>query len=798
MAFRYLEEEGGVEPLTRENQLEGYQVYMVEQWACSRIHPTFVIATYTGNSEHKITVGVLAVPNDETRWSPRLRVYFKSLSQFHARPKETPLGIIMVTNLSSFPSALNVIAVADGNVKAHRQKFIINENLKRMGCTGRSAISLEEPSDAAKSKFQQLFKTSDKVQFETAVIELVRLVQRALCLFSKMGAPQVDGLLCDVTENAINFWWSDYGTEWYNVEPSDGVLGPTTVAGLLGMVLGVRNRLAQCGSPVPKDALDIDGMKRAIAHFQKHNGLSRTRRLDRATLDKIYKATQKSGNSSTHFPVRAIKSTVQDIQGKVSGSGKEAGNTAIETTDIDKFILNVSGERGKFLWMGKKRKSSLDNGVAVPPAVLPKPAGVANSVASSKQGNGASNPIAEEGSTKAVSTHSQGHSSAPAIQVSGSPNTSEVGARDPLRKTMFRTMTQKSNEQALVQKESGSRSLGGKLKDAVHSRRHSRSKTKDQIQLEKEEIQHHRRTMSEAIPRNDRDKGDESDAGSRRSRFLGSTSSPAASRLQLPQAKETRDPSPLSRSQSRARSTTSEAPSFRSIHEPKVKDQEKSVPSVSINPTEVSKPRGRSQLRFAEESQFTQSSLRRARSFSRINEFSRSTKHDAYYPRRLSFSMAEDLIFGPSSSEFEDDGVDIEASLTRSQMAVAEIESWTAEQLARFSTLDGYLNNTLELLKKLETDHQENISKLEQSTVRAIPEAVAPLQDMLREVETLGETLQYEVQALRGKVREVEEVVGNYGVGVERVEDKAQVLEGGGGEKISWWEWGMRIVRGRG
>lgn len=51
-----------------------------------------------------------------------------------------------MTNLSSFPSALNVVAVPDGCVDAHREEFIVNENLRRMGCTGRSALTLDPPT----------------------------------------------------------------------------------------------------------------------------------------------------------------------------------------------------------------------------------------------------------------------------------------------------------------------------------------------------------------------------------------------------------------------------------------------------------------------------------------------------------------------------------------------------------------------------------------------------------------------------------------------------------------------------
>lgn len=135
-AFRYLEEDPSTTVLERRRRLQGYELYFVEQWICSRVHPTFLIATYTGLEQHSILVGVLSVPTDEDQWSPRLRVYFKALKKFHAREKDTPLGTLMITNLSSFPSALTVILVPDGDARKHREDFFVNENLKRMGCAG--------------------------------------------------------------------------------------------------------------------------------------------------------------------------------------------------------------------------------------------------------------------------------------------------------------------------------------------------------------------------------------------------------------------------------------------------------------------------------------------------------------------------------------------------------------------------------------------------------------------------------------------------------------------------------------
>lgn len=362
---RYLEEDPATIVLERRRELEGYEVYIVEQWACSRVHPTFVITTYTGLPQHRVFVGVLSVPTDESAWSPRLRVYLKAISEFHARKKETPLGTLMVTNLSGFPSALTVIAVPGGDVKSHREDFIVNENMKRLGCSGRAGLTLSPPTGATKAKFTQLYHTSSRVPLPRAVIELVRLCQVALVLFAKLAPEYADGLLCDVTERAITDWWTEVGIEYFNVEPGDGILGPTTVAALLGMLLGARNRLHAYGAPVAKDIFDLRATKRAIAYFQKASKIDRTRRFDRQTLERLHRATSKAASGDGWTVPKAVKSTVVELSGKsgemvmgMVGGRDKAGIAEVETLDIETFIRFVSGESCKWLWYGKARKNN--------------------------------------------------------------------------------------------------------------------------------------------------------------------------------------------------------------------------------------------------------------------------------------------------------------------------------------------------------------------------------------------------------------------------------------------------------
>ena len=54
IAFRHLAQEESTEIVQENVVIEGYQVYIVEQWACSRVHPAFVVTTFTGEESNKV------------------------------------------------------------------------------------------------------------------------------------------------------------------------------------------------------------------------------------------------------------------------------------------------------------------------------------------------------------------------------------------------------------------------------------------------------------------------------------------------------------------------------------------------------------------------------------------------------------------------------------------------------------------------------------------------------------------------------------------------------------------------
>ncbi|KAG6817424.1 hypothetical protein H0H87_009069 [Tephrocybe sp. NHM501043] len=265
----------------------GYQMYAVERWLVER-SPTPVLLVYTGDPAHSVDVAALSpapdlAPHDaQLEWDRALQL----LRRDGARPKQTPDGVLMATSLAHFRSDYTIVLVPDGDFAAVREQLHANINLLRMGCAGRSALTLEEPSDATKARFAATYHFPDPIAgpdpkprsvsrsasthhavvpaaapaaapasrlFTRTVLELIRLVQAGLALFGP--PPPADGLLCDATVDAIRCWLVAVGKPCLGLEPMERTADPAFVAGLLSLVLAVRNKLAAIGYAqlVPKD-----------------------------------------------------------------------------------------------------------------------------------------------------------------------------------------------------------------------------------------------------------------------------------------------------------------------------------------------------------------------------------------------------------------------------------------------------------------------------------------------------------------------------------------------------------------
>ncbi|KAI9763600.1 MAG: hypothetical protein M1840_000394 [Geoglossum simile] len=822
VVFRYLEEDPSTTVLARQSPLEGYELYIVEQWACSRVHPTFVITTFTGDPSHSVLAGVLSVPTDEEAWSDRLRVYFQAVSQFHARRKQTPLGILMVTNLSGFPSALTVIAVPGGEVKRHREDFIVNENLKRLGCSGRAGLTLSLPTGATKAKFYQLYRTSDRISLYRAVIELVKLCQVALTVFSKLSPEYADGLLCDVTERAINDWWTELGTEFYNMEPNDGILGPTTVAALLGLLMGARNRLNAYGAPVAKDVFDLSSLKRGIAYFQKSQKLDMTRRLDRQTLDRLHRVTAKVASGDGWIVRKAVKSTVAELSGKggemvmgMVGAREKAGIGDIETVDIEQFIQLVRGDRAKWLWYGKPRKTVQDE--ALGKFYDDNRLIFGNDDHGGYVWSGTKrDSTAEEGSSELGKKRGAG-----AVYIRSAPE-SAGSAGNPtdkeqhLRRAMFKSVTGRMND---------ARSGLGRIKDAVGIsglRGHHHKQSKDDstgVDTNGNAMEYSSTQGNSALFL------DKSAAQPGLTGAQGLGGEPIAkpalkvSKEQLQKRREsayTKLENP-SESQADLLVSTEDGALQNSITK---KDEPEAEAEAHIAIGEpgagASDPFGYLPVREMNdsimESQQAGLLLHRTQSLSRFISRRFDRRNESWWPRHLSFSQAEEAILvwdevGWSADSTDKvpepimrEGIATEAKRVHERVLALEnqVIAWVEQKLEDVEALDVSARRGQEELHALYYQHLDDYRALRIRSNTLLAGERARLAEAVKEVENLGEQLEYDVGALVTKVEDVEEGVADFERQVLDVEARVGALEAEEKAREGWLQWTSRIFMGMG
>ncbi|KAL2840238.1 hypothetical protein BJX68DRAFT_188656 [Aspergillus pseudodeflectus] len=797
VALRYLEEDPSTVVLHRRLTLEGYEIYIVEQWACSRIHPTFIITTYTGDTSHKVIVGVLGVPTNETAWSPRLRLYFNAVKRCQLREKETPLGTVMVTDLNSFPSGLTVIPVPNGDVLRHREDFIVNENLKRLGCAGRAGLKLQAPSAATVAKFYQLYRTSERIPLYSAVVELVKQCQIALMMFGNLAPEYVDGLLCDVTEAAVGDWWTDIGMDLYNIEPSDGRLGPTTVAALLGTLMGARNRLHASGAPVSKDAFDISNLKRGIGDFQKSQKMKRTRRLDRHTLDRLHRATAKAANAEGWTD--AVKSTVAElsghggemVMGMVRGSQK-GGIADIETIDIENLAQLVTGERAKWLWRGKPRKSAVE--ASGPPA-----------------------------SDMMFTTDEQGGY----VWTSRKRHSHEDLGMDPSFQRSDRSWKQSEVPGSPEDKDQNlPRMVIKGVSDRVSDARIGFGKFKDAVGIPG------RRSNAQKLAKDGGEfGGDAAQLASVESDTeinplkkvtvppgLGGVPPAEAPLLDDPDQTEPPPESTLhSTEQIPPEITVEPAPSnddtdtSRKASIAKTDDELQDMVRFKTQSTDLSATSG--DRDSTPTPALCAMALRRPHSCDELQSDNGSRRGDEYWPRHLSFSTVEEVVL--DIQRLGDDAIlekpdatleeaivheDVLASDARiSGARIRDLEMhtvpWVEDQVSSVDRLNRTLYETHEKLNSSYLERFEMYQRSREQSSDVLAGEHSGLTEQMKRVEMLGAKLDYELHALESKVEDVEAGLGEFERHVDDIELRIKALVRGEEERsnCSWWSWLSRL-----
>ncbi|KAI9892136.1 MAG: hypothetical protein M1814_001842 [Vezdaea aestivalis] len=820
LSNRYLEEDPSTTVLERRHTLEGYEVYIVEQWAYSRDQPTFVITTFTGDPKHSAIVGVLGVPTDEKAWSPRLSFYMKAVSQFQARKKQTPVGLIMITNLNGFSSGLNVIPVADGDLRKHREDFIVNADLKRMGCSGRAGLTLAPPANATQAKFCTSFKTSDHIPFYRSVIEMIKLCQIALTLFGVLAQEYADGLLCDVTESAIGNWWAEIGTEQYNIEAGDGILGPTTVAALLGLLMGARSRLSAYGAPVGKDPFDIENMKRGIAYFQKYQKISRTRRLDRVTLNRLHRVTAKAATEEGWRVQKAVKSTVAELKGKggelaIDTAGHRENSTiaAVETTDIEQFAQLVKGDRAKWLWRGRLRK----NVQVAPIEEADDPAYVFGHDESGGYVWSAGPPILPKAASDPPNPSAPLHT----IGISGQQES--MMERDlHSKRTVLRSVTGRMSD---------ARTGLGRIKDAVgipSFRTHHSKPSRDEFSTSDPEL--FMRTNESTLNTSQDDR--QTTTTQEQTDELGSQMAPS-SKLLAPFSSSDKFPRVALDDASPKLSPSSSEESLVSPLFRKMSERQQLGGGLDSQNDDVLRPPSFTDISVdgsAENERFTlQSSaipdtpfdninplLRRSLSTSAISGRKAQPPSEARWPRHLSFSIAEEAVLdwepvqwvatdlldegkSPSDALRVFDSIAVQARHIRKRLADVEheVRSWVEGGLLGVESINASLGKDQESLATLYYQRLEDYENLQSGSAELLTEERNQLSDAIQEIEDLNAKLKYELDSLATKVDDVEDGVVEFEKQVEGVEATSLELEPKKRPE-SWTRWAVRLLTGVG
>lgn len=801
MVNRYLEEDPSTTVLERQRRLPGYELYLVEQWACSRVHPTFVITTFTGLEQHSILVSVLSVPTNEELWSPRLRVYLKAITKFHARKKETPIGILMVTNLNGFPSALNVIAVPDGDVRKHRSDFIVNENLKRMGCSGRAGLNLSPPIGATQAKFLRLYKTSDRVPIYSAVIELVKLCQLALLLFGKLAFEYADGLLCDVTEQAVNDWWTEIGTDFFDVEPNDGILGPTTVAALLGILLGARNRLNACGAPVGKDVFDLANTKRGIASFQKSQKLERSRRFDQQTLDRLRRVSAKAASGQGWMVPRAVKSTVAELSGKggdviinTAGTREKIGIADIETLEIDTFIRLAYGERCKWLWHGKPRKAH-DASELLERTRYEDGLVFNNPEQESHEREGSRRQSMTDESPRHMFGIRDQDPSAHGLR----PNPDVTDKDTALRRTVLKSVTGRITD---------ARTGFGRIKDAVgktgfrgHHHKFSRDTNMISDGESAKEIREGNRNQPSAT---------DSDAWVSRSKPTpqeledGDLGRHITSRQGRNMFDEQGKPEEPTHNITQKEELETDAESSSSLDTlSRIMRLQLSAQRDAFNLP----PKNSEKMQPSLQGSDALPLLRTSQSLSNVTNHKLKDSYGYRFARHLSFSAVVDVIsaFDPKINEkFKttlpvEDELLFDTNLLGSQLHKLRVHtaSWAEQKVDQVSASLMQAELDQERLDHLCRQKLEEYHALKSASEELTTVEKSSLTKSFKEIENLGAKLEYELTALQSKVEDVENGIDEFERQVLRIERRAEELQEESTDRDSWLRWAVNWVTGQ-
>ncbi|VEU21643.1 DEKNAAC102560 [Brettanomyces naardenensis] len=365
-------------------RISGFESYLVEQWVYNRMSKNQIVI-YTGNPADSVVAYRLEMVNDPLLWPASFRHYINDLSHSkYSFPTQSEYGTVYVTNVAQLDASLSLVAVPGGNLEAVYFCYIVNHDLKRLGCGSRSATAITVPTKPIEDKFKSTFHIAHQVPLDYAVRELVCVLQTFLYYYGLLLPQYCDGLYCDLTELALSQWWrmiSDirFCTTLLKRRPPNCTIA-LSVESVIGVTLFVRTLLDLGGSAYmsPKDPLDSYGFRSSVSLFQKSQKIHRSKShegfLDHETLIKLFewgqsmKANQNFAKDLTKVK-NIVKNTVMDFTsvkaiqsfaGIQTTPSKDASRKVINCQDFDQILLLTLGKRLTYLFLGKGKPVKLE------------------------------------------------------------------------------------------------------------------------------------------------------------------------------------------------------------------------------------------------------------------------------------------------------------------------------------------------------------------------------------------------------------------------------------------------------
>lgn len=377
-------------------QIHGFESYLVEQWIYERSQKNQIVI-YTGNPKDCVYAYKLEIVNDQSLWPAYFRAYIAELGNSrHSFPTICDHGTVFVTNVSQLDASLTLVPVPGGNIKKIYKCYVLNHNLKHLGCGSRSATVICSPAKPVEDKFRAAFHIHHSVPFEYAVRELVCIVQTFLYYYGLLSPQFCDGLCCKKTEAALAKWWKLVG----DIKPCTALLkqrppnctSTVSYMSVVGFSLFVRTLLALGGSNfmAPKDPLDVQGFRVSVLLFQRAQKMHRSKEkegyLDHETISRLFSWVQTvKGNQNFAKDLtkvkNIVKNTVLDLTSvraiqalaglpttsssssspnspaPVSRDGSEMANCQ----DYEQIGVLCAGKRLQYLFFGKGKPLNLDH-----------------------------------------------------------------------------------------------------------------------------------------------------------------------------------------------------------------------------------------------------------------------------------------------------------------------------------------------------------------------------------------------------------------------------------------------------